>query len=201
MRPKPDVSQAECAVSSRLRGDSDTALVIIDMQMEMQPRIDAGRPHVHPEAPDRIAVLADGSRRATYPVIHIRHAAADPASPLHPDAPGYRPMDCAMERPGEAVFVKSSSSAFATTALEAHLSERGIAQIHVVGAVAGFCVNSTVRAAADLGFGVTVVRDAVIGFDLSSAGLEAGVIFGVTMGLLEADFTEVVESERVLAGL
>lgn len=181
--------------------DSDTALIIIDMQMEMQHRIEAGRPHVHPDAPATIATLADAFRRNQRPVIHIRHAATDPASPFHPDAPGYPPMACAVERPEEAVFVKRSSSVFATTELEVHLRERGITHIHVVGAVAGFCVNSTVRAAADLGFGVTVVRDAVVGFDLPSAGLEAGVIFDVTMGLLAADFAEVVGSEAVLARL
>ncbi|WP_294243963.1 isochorismatase family protein [uncultured Sphingomonas sp.] len=181
--------------------DSDTALVIIDMQMEMQHRIEAGRPHVHPDAPATIATLADAFRCNPRPVIHIRHAATDPASPFHPDAPGYPPMACAVERPEEAVFVKRSSSVFATTELEVHLRERGITHIHVVGAVAGFCVNSTVRAAADLGFGVTVVRDAVVGFDLPSAGLEAGVIFDVTMGLLAADFAEVVGSEAVLARL
>lgn len=222
MRPKPDVSQAECAVSSRLRADSriafprvggrrasiggnrmdsDTALVIIDMQMEMQHRIESGRPYVHPDAPATIATLADAFRRNQRPVIHIRHAATDPASPFHPDALRYPPMTCAIDRPDEAVFVKRSSSAFATTRLEAHLRERGITHIHVVGAVAGFCVNSAVRTASDLGFRVTVVRDGVIGFDLPSAGLDARVIFDVTMGLLAADFAEVVESEAVLAGL
>lgn len=105
--------------------DSDTALVIIDMQMEMQHRIEAGRPHVHPDAPATIATLADAFRRNPRPVIHIRHAATDPASPFHPDAPGYPPMACAVERPEEAVFVKRSSSVFATTELEVHLRERG----------------------------------------------------------------------------
>lgn len=181
--------------------DSDTALVIIDMQMEMQHRIDAGRAHVNPDAPDTIAALADAFRRNRRPVIHIRHAAADSAASLHPDASGYPPMACAVERPGEVVFVKRSSSAFATTGLETHLRRQGITHIHVVGAVAGFCVNSTVRAAADLGFGVTVVRDGGIGFDLPTAGLDAGVIFDVTMGLLAADFAEVAGSETVLAGL
>ncbi len=50
------------------------------------------------------------------------------------------------------------------------MRERGITHLVVVGAVAGFCVNSTVRAASDLGFAVTVVTDAVIGFDLPSPG-------------------------------
>ncbi len=196
----PRVDGARASIGGK-RMDSDTALLIIDMQREMQHRIDAGRSHVNPDAPAIIAALAYAFRYARRPVIHVRHAEADPASPLHPDAPGYPPMACAVERPDEAVFVKRSSSAFATTALEAHLRERGITHIHVVGAVAGFCVNSTVRAASDLGFRVTVVRDGVIGFDLPSAGLDAGVIFDVTMGLLAADFAEVVDGEAVLARL
>lgn len=110
-------------------------------------------------------------------------------------------MACAVERPGEAIFVKRSSSAFATTPLAAHLHEQGLSHLHIVGAVAGFCVNSTARAASDLGFAVTVVPDAVLGFDLPSAGLEAQAIFDVTMGLLAADFAELRDSEAVLAGL
>ncbi|WP_343527916.1 isochorismatase family protein [Sphingomonas sp.] len=177
------------------------ALVIIDMQMEMQARIDAGRPHVNPGAPDAVAALAASFRTAGHPVIHVRHAAGDPTSPLHPDAPGYPPMPCAQAIEGEAVFVKRQSSAFAATTLEQHLRERALTHLHVVGAVAGFCVASTVRAAADLGFRVSVVRDAVIGFDLPSAGLEARTIFDVTMALLEADFAEVVDSGTVIARL
>ena len=56
-------------------------------------------------------------------------------------------MACARERPGETVLVKTTSSAFPSTSLETHLRERGIARLFVVGAVAGFCVNSTVRSA------------------------------------------------------
>lgn len=148
---------------------ADTALVIIDMQMVMQERIDAGRPHVNPNAPAAVEALAKAFRQAGRPVIHIRHAEADPASPLYPDASGYPPMACAQALPGEALFVKRSSSAFATTPLAAHLRDQGLSHLYVVDAVAGFCVNSTVRSAADLGFVVTVVRDAVIGFDLPSA--------------------------------
>ena len=41
--------------------------------------------------------------------------------------------------------------------------------------------------------------DALLGFDLPSAGLSAAVIFDVTMALLEADFAAVVESAEVLS--
>jgi nicotinamidase-related amidase len=110
-------------------------------------------------------------------------------------------MDCAEARGDEAVFVKAGSSGFAGTGLEAHLRGLGIGNLVVVGAVAGFCVNTTVRCGADLGFAMTVVRDAVIGFDLAEAGLGARVIFDVTMAHLAADFAVVTETDAVLAHL
>lgn len=171
-----------------------TALVIIDMQMMMQDRIAAGREHVNPGAPGKIAALASAFRREGRPVIHIRHRDDAPSSPLHPDAPGYQPMPCAQALDNEPVFVKTTSSGFASTDLESYLRQEGITDLVVTGAVAGFCVNSTVRSGADLGFAMSVVRDAVLGFDLPSANLSAQVIFDVTMALLDADFATVVES-------
>lgn len=174
------------------------ALVIIDMQMEMQHRIEAGRDCVNPDAPRRIAALADAFRERGLPVVHIRHRDDDPASPLSAGAPGFPPMSCAEAADGEPVFVKRTSSGFASTELAAHLRAAGITDLVVTGAVAGFCVNSTVRNGADLGFNMTVVRDAVIGFDLPAAGQSARVIFDVTMAHLEADFARVVDASAVL---
>ena len=177
------------------------ALLIIDMQMEMQHRIDGGRDHVKPDAPARIAELSEAFRGKGLPVLHVRHRADDPASPLHADASGYPPMPCAEAQGNEPVFLKRTSSAFASTDLAAYLQERGIAALVVTGAVAGFCVNSTVRAGADLGFDMTVARDAVIGFDLPSADLPARTIFDVTMAHLSADFAKVTDASCVLQSL
>lgn len=177
------------------------ALVIIDMQMVMQERIDAGRQHVNPDASKKIAALVAAYRQAAKPIFHVRHEENDPASPLHVDAPGYQAMPCARDAAGEIVVVKKSSSAFATTDIESHLRAGSVTHLYVVGAVAGFCVNSTVRSASDLGFRVSVVRDAVIGFDLPPANLDAQTIFDVTMGLLEADFAEVIDTTTAVEAL
>lgn len=174
------------------------ALVTIDMQMEMQHRIEAGRDCVNSDAPIRIAALADAFRQRGLPVIHIRHRDDNPKSPLHVDAAGYPPMPCAEAIEGDTVFVKQTSSAFASTDLASHLQDAGITDLVVTGAVAGFCVNSTVRAGADLGFNMTVVRDAVIGFDLPAAGQTAQVIFDVTLAHLEADFARLVDASAVM---
>ncbi|OLP61779.1 isochorismatase [Xaviernesmea oryzae] len=175
------------------------ALVIIDMQQIMQDRIEAGRDHVNGQAAQRIVDLAESFRARGMPVLHVRHHEADPASPLHADAPGAAPLTCDMALAGEPVFIKSTSSAFASTDLADHLRREGIGALVVTGAVAGFCVNSTVRAGCDLGFAMTVARDAVLGFDLPEAGLSAETIFAVTMAHLAADFARVVESDAVLA--
>ena len=87
---------------------------------------------------------------------------------------------------------------FASTELAAHLHANGITELVVTGAVAGFCINSTVRAGADLGFDMTVVEDAVIGFGLPGAGLSARAIFDVTMAHLAADFANVTDTAAVL---
>lgn len=175
------------------------ALIIIDMQMEMQRRIEAGRDCVNADAPIQIATLADAFRQRGLPVIHIRHRDDNPESPLHADAAGYPPMPCAEPIEGEAVFVKQTSSAFASTDLAAYLQGKGITNLIVTGAVAGFCVNSKVRNGADLGFDMTVVRDAVIGFDLPAARQTARVIFDVTMAHLEADFAHLIDTSAVTA--
>ncbi|HOY79857.1 MAG TPA: isochorismatase family protein [Hyphomonadaceae bacterium] len=172
------------------------ALVIIDMQMEMQQRIDRGQDSVNADAPARIEALAAAFRKSGQPVLHIRHREDDPASGFHEAAAGYQPMPCAQAATGEPVFIKRTSSGFASTDLEAHLRTNGITDLIVTGAVAGFCVNSTVRAGADLGFRMTVVRDAVLGFDLSD--LPAQTIFDVTMAHLEADFAKVLDTATVL---
>lgn len=182
-------------------GMTNTALIIIDMQMVMQERIDAGRQYVGLNASTNVTALLAACRQAGKPVFHVRHEADDPSSPLHVDAPGYQPMPCARDATGEMVVVKKSSSAFPTTNLESHLRDAGITHLYIVGAVAGFCVNSTVRSASDLGFNVTVVRDAVIGFDLPPTNLDAQTIFNVTMGLLEADFAEVVDTATAVEAL
>lgn len=113
-------------------------------------------------------------------------------------AAGFPPMPCAEAEKGEAVFVKRTSSAFASTDLADHLRRNGITQLVVAGAVAGFCVNSTVRAGADLGLNMTVARDAVLGFGLPFADLSARTIFDVTMAHLQADFAQVADTAEIL---
>ena len=56
------------------------------------------------------------------------------------------------------------SSAFANTDLDMQLKKHGIHKLIVVGLIAHTCVEATVRYAAELGYEVTVVRDATASY-------------------------------------
>jgi ureidoacrylate peracid hydrolase len=56
------------------------------------------------------------------------------------------------------------SSGFANTDLDLHLKKHGIQQLIVIGLIAHTCVEATVRFAAELGYEVTVVKDATASY-------------------------------------
>lgn len=69
--------------------------------------------------------------------------------------PGFAPQ------PGDVVAHEHwCSSGFANTDLDLQLKRHGIEQVIVMGLIAHTCVEATVRFAAELGYDVTVVRDA-----------------------------------------
>jgi ureidoacrylate peracid hydrolase len=64
-------------------------------------------------------------------------------------------------RPGEIVALEHwGSSGFASTDLDLLLKRHGIHKLIVIGLIAHTCVEATVRFAAELGYEVTVVKDA-----------------------------------------
>jgi nicotinamidase-related amidase len=60
---------------------------------------------------------------------------------------------------GEPVFRKNTVGAFASTAIDAHLRQNGIEHLVFTGISTAACVDSTARAAADLGYHCALVAD------------------------------------------
>jgi ureidoacrylate peracid hydrolase len=68
-------------------------------------------------------------------------------------------------QPGDIVAQEHwCSSGFANTDLDMQLKKHGIRQLIVMGLIAHTCVEATVRYAAELGYGVTVVKDATASY-------------------------------------
>ncbi len=167
------------------------AILVIDMQEGMADRIRAGRVPVNPDAPARIAAVLAHARGRGLPVVHVHHDDPDPASPFRRGQPGAEPMACAAPLPDEVVLWKHASSPFTGTGLDARLRGLNVTELVVAGAVAAFCVTSTVRMASDLGYRVLLPQDALLGFDLPAhdgGRIDAATVHRVTLSLLGADF-------------
>ena len=81
-------------------------------------------------------------------------------------------------KPGEVVVQEHwCSSGFANTDLDLQLKKHGIHQLIVIGLIAHTCVEATVRYAAELGYDVTVVRDATADYsdEMMRAALDINI--------------------------
>jgi nicotinamidase-related amidase len=178
------------------------ALLVIDMQEGMADRIRAGRPTAVVDAPDRIARLLADARRRGLPVIHVHHDDPHPESPFRKGLPGAEAMPSALPLPGETVLWKHGSSAFHGTDVDFRLKSLGVTELVVAGAVAAFCVTSTVRMASDLGYRVLLPQDALLGFDLPAhdgGTIDADTVMRVTLSVLGADFARLTTVAELVA--
>lgn len=73
--------------------------------------------------------------------------------------------------------VSTCSSGFANTDLDLQLKKHGIHKLIVIGLIAHTCIEATVRYAAELGYEVTVVRDATADYsdEMMHAALEINI--------------------------
>jgi ureidoacrylate peracid hydrolase len=85
------------------------------------------------------------------------------SSQLEPGAEPFREEFTPL--PGEVVAQEHwCSSGFANTDLDLQLKRHGIHKLIVIGQKANTCIDSTVRYAAELGYDVTLVKDAIASF-------------------------------------
>lgn len=179
------------------------ALLLVDAQMEPVIWRDRGFAWANPAADVAIADLVQGFRARGLPVIHVHHAEADPASSMHPGAPGHAPQPGALPKPGEAVFQKSLSSAFSVPDLAAHVKAQGIDRLVIAGGEGPLCISSTVRSAHDAGLQVTLATDAVITLPVFGPGdqqIPAAQVQAVELAAL-ANFARLTPVAVILAEL
>jgi ureidoacrylate peracid hydrolase len=98
-------------------------------------------------------------------------------------------------RPGEVVAQEHwLSSGFANTDLDLQLKKHGLRKVIVIGMRANTCIESTVRFAVELGYEVTVVKDAIGSF--GQAEMDASLQFNIP-----AYASAVVSTDEIVAKL
>jgi nicotinamidase-related amidase len=150
------------------------ALLIVDIQTDY---FDGGAmPLV---GADRAAAAAGevlaAFRQAGDAVVHVQHIWDEPeATFMRRGTPGVDIHDAVRPLSGEQLITKDNPNAFLGTGLQLLLGELDTHELVIVGMMTSMCVDSTVRAAAELGYDVTLVHDACAAPDLTFEGVTVG---------------------------
>lgn len=146
------------------------ALLIIDIQNDYFP---GGAMALHePEAAAANAAKLIAAWRAKgRPVLHAQHLSVRPGATFFiPGTRGAEIHDSVKPQPGEFAFQKNFPNCFRETKLLEHLRGAGITQLTIAGMMTHMCVDTTTRAAADLGFACSLAHDACATKELAFNG-------------------------------
>ncbi len=135
---------------------NDATLVVIDAQNEYV-RGPLALPGVGP-ALGAIADLLAQARAAGAPIVHLAHRAPDGV--FVEGTEGAEIVPQAAPLAGETVFLKELPNGFTNPDFRPTLEGLGRKNLILVGFMTHMCVDSTARAAVDLGYGVTIVENA-----------------------------------------
>jgi len=137
-----------------------SALLLIDIQNDYFPggamQLEGSR-----EAGQRAAALLAAFRARALPVIHVQHVSTRPGATFFlPGTEGVAIHQSVAPREGETVVRKHFPNSFRETALLDQLREQRITDLVIAGMMTHMCVDTTVRAAFDLGFASRLAHDA-----------------------------------------
>jgi nicotinamidase-related amidase len=135
------------------------ALVLIDLQNDYFP---GGSMELvgADAAVEQAALLLKAFRDKGRPVFHVQHIAKRPGATFFlPGTAGAEIHKAVQPGAGERVVVKHFPNALRETTLLEDLRSAGATKLTFAGMMTHMCVDTTVRAAADLGFACSLAED------------------------------------------
>ncbi len=145
------------------------AVLVIDVQRGLFD--DEPRPFEADDVVERINLLCERARAGDVPVIFIQHECA--SSPLAHGSDLWQLERNLRIGPGDRLVAKTTPDAFLGTTLQTLLESLGVEHVVVCGYASEFCVDTTTRRAAALGYPVTLAADAHTTKDKTHASAEA----------------------------
>lgn len=179
-----------------------SALILIDIQNDYFPggAMELGGMS---QAAAKARKLLAGCRQARRPIFHVQHLALGPgATFFRPDTAGVEIHESVRPLPGEALIQKHYPNAFRDTGLLEALTNAGVEEVIIAGAMSHMCIDATTRAAFDFGFKCIVIHDACATRELAFAGrtIHAAQVHGAFMAALGMRYARVISLEDFLGG-
>lgn len=177
----------------------DTALVIIDVQNDYFPQ---GKCELF-QSEQALKVtkrLLKHFRERKLPIFYVQHISPEDAAFFLPNTKGVQLHKEIEPLGSEYIIVKHTPNGFHETTLQEKLTSLSIKNLVMCGMMTHMCVDTTVRAAKDLGYLVTLISDACATKDLEWNGrkLPASLINDVYMASLNGRFATVMSSTDYL---
>ncbi|MBP7736819.1 MAG: cysteine hydrolase [Spirochaetes bacterium] len=174
-----------------------TALLIIDVQNDYFPE---GRMELHNsvDACSKIKDLLGHFRDHSMPVIYIQHVSIKPGATFFlPDTHGVEIHDNVKPGPGEKVITKNYPNSFRNTELNDYLKNNNISKLVIVGMMTHMCIDTSVRAAFDLGYECIVVGDccATRNLTINDNEISAENVQNSFLAALNGTFSKVIRKE------
>jgi nicotinamidase-related amidase len=154
------------------------------------------------QAGQNAAAILASFRASGDTVIHVQHVAKSPTATFFlPDTDGVEIHSSVAPANGEPVVVKHFPNAFRQTNLGDILHGLKPTELVVVGMMTHMCVDTTVRAANDLGFNATLVGDACATLDLTHDGATAAAAEVQTayLAAIDGSFATVLNAANYLS--
>ncbi|MFJ3384669.1 MULTISPECIES: cysteine hydrolase family protein [unclassified Curtobacterium] len=175
------------------------ALVLVDIQRDYFPG--GAFPLVEPLAAAAAArAVLDAFRASGELVVHVFHVSTDPdATFFRPGTTGVDFHELVEPAPGETVLEKHRPNSFIDTGLQTVLDDAGVSELVIVGMMSSMCIDSTTRAAHELGYTCTVVSDACAAPDLryGDTVVPGASVHAAFMAALDGSFATVASSSAV----
>lgn len=172
---------------------SKKALIVVDIQNDYFP---GGKMElVGSEAAARVAASVKASFKAQgLPVFMIQHIAQKPnATFFLPDTEGVEIHDSVRVEEGDELIIKHFPNSFRETPLLEKLQVSNITELTIVGMMTHMCIDTTTRAASDLGFKVELIGNACATRSLEHDGftVPAEAVQAAYLAALDGSFATV----------
>jgi len=179
------------------------ALLLIDIQNDYFPGGTMELAHATAAATAASALL-EAFRARKLPVVHIQHLAVRAGATFFlPGTAGAEIHASVRPLPGETVFQKHFPNSFRQTPLLEHLRRTNISRLVIAGMMTHMCIDTTTRAASDLGFSCLLAHDACATRALTFNGQQVSAenVQTAFLAALNGLFARVMSSSEILAEL
>lgn len=153
------------------------------------------------EAAGNAQKLLSYFRKNNLPIVFIQHLATKTnASFFIPGTSGAEIHHSVLPLENETVIIKNFPNSFRNTNLHQHLQTLSSKDLVICGAMSHMCIDTTTRAASDLGYSCTLISDACASRDLvyNDQKVKAAVVQIAYMAALNGTFAQVISTGQFL---